>query len=66
MPCAECMVLRRQNAVLRRRIEQLRLLIQEKGGLPPDEVDDPYEDEHHPPWEKEGDELPKVPWGRDR
>jgi hypothetical protein len=55
MECPECKILRRQNAALIAKIHQLRMLLQEAGGEPPNLYDDPYEDEQ-----------PLVPWGSDR
>jgi len=57
MPCAECMVLRRQNAVLRARVQALRLIIQDMSGPAIDlDDDDPYEDEQPMVREREEDE----------
>jgi len=56
MPCAECMVLRRQNAVLRARVQALRLIIQDMSGPAVDLDDDPYEDEQPMVREREEDE----------
>jgi hypothetical protein len=61
-----CAILRRRNAELRATVEDLQRRIRNMGGPPTTKTEDPYEDEHHPPWEKDGDEMPKVPWGNDR
>jgi hypothetical protein len=55
MACAECLILRRQNKVLRERIAQLRITLRDMGFEEPAEADTMYEDE-----------MPLVPWGDDR
>jgi hypothetical protein len=51
------MVLRRQNAVLRARVQALRLIIQDMSGPAIDlDDDDPYEDEQPMVREREEDE----------
>jgi len=60
----ELKMLRKQVADLQVAFRRLQAMVHGMGGG--DVKEDPYEDEHHPQWEKEGDELPKVPWGNDR
>ena len=62
--CPNCEAYRKQLLDLQVELRRLRQMVHDMGGEAMKLIDDPYEDEHNPAWEK--DELPKVPWGDDR
>jgi len=51
--CPDCERLRAQVLDLQIQVRALRRMIDDLTGLPT--KDDPYDDEHHPVWEKEWD-----------
>jgi hypothetical protein len=55
MACAECLILGRQNKVLKEKIAQLRITLRDMGFEEPKDNDSMWEDE-----------MPLVPWGNDR